>query len=206
MQFGTLPKRPEFEDYAARLVQRPAYTAAKAIDEALGQWQQHFESRQQALQHELQQCDGELDRLREQDRQAVREQSQWELEQKQLRQERQQLQALQQRFALVESRAVLETCRRDVQAQRDALVVRLGQAQSRPPASIERELARAERVQPPSMTRTVNCLQEDGYVERRPHETDGRQVVVSITESGRARYTYSNRQGESCGFAAHCRL
>ena len=34
------------------------------IDEALGQWQQHFESRQQALQHELQQCDGELDRLR----------------------------------------------------------------------------------------------------------------------------------------------
>ena len=38
--------------------------------------------------------------------------------QKQLRQERLQLQALQQRFALVESRAVLETCRRDVQAQR----------------------------------------------------------------------------------------
>ena len=37
MQFGTLPKRPEFEDYAARLVARPAYTAAKAIDEALGQ-------------------------------------------------------------------------------------------------------------------------------------------------------------------------
>lgn len=37
MQFGTLPKRPEFEDYAARLVARPAYSAAKAIDEALGQ-------------------------------------------------------------------------------------------------------------------------------------------------------------------------
>lgn len=115
------------------------------IDEALGQWQQHFESRQQALQHELQQCDGELDRLREQDRQAVREQSRLEQEEKQLRQERQQLQALRQRFALVESRAVLETCRRDVQAQRDALVVRLGQAQGRPPASIERELARVDR-------------------------------------------------------------
>ena len=28
----------------------------------------------------------------------------------------------------------------------------------------------------------------------------------SITESGRARYTYSNRHGESCGFAAHYRL
>lgn len=115
------------------------------IDEALGQWQQHFESRQQALQHELQHCDGELDRLREQDRQAVREQSQWELEQKHLRQESQQLQALQQRFALVKSREALEACRRDVQAQRDALVVRLGQAQSRSPASIERELARVNR-------------------------------------------------------------
>ena len=48
------------------------------------------------------------------------------------------------------------------------------------------DLARAERVQPPSMTRTVNCLESDGYVERRPHETDGRQVVVSITDAGRA--------------------
>ena len=48
------------------------------------------------------------------------------------------------------------------------------------------ELARAERVQPPSMTRTVNCLESDGHVVRRAHETDGRQVVVSITDEGRA--------------------
>ena len=48
------------------------------------------------------------------------------------------------------------------------------------------ELAAHERVQPPSMTRTVNCLEEDGYVARRPHETDGRQVLVTLTESGRA--------------------
>ena len=46
-------------------------------------------------------------------------------------------------------------------------------------------LARSERVQPPSMTRTVNCLVEDGYAVRRPHETDGRQVLVDITERGR---------------------
>lgn len=46
------------------------------------------------------------------------------------------------------------------------------------------DLARAERVQPPSMTRTVNCLEGDGYVARRPHETDGRQVVVSLTDPG----------------------
>ena len=48
------------------------------------------------------------------------------------------------------------------------------------------ELAAHERVQPPSMTRTVNCLESDGHVVRRAHETDGRQVVVSITDEGRA--------------------
>jgi DNA-binding MarR family transcriptional regulator len=47
------------------------------------------------------------------------------------------------------------------------------------------QLAAHERVQPPSMTRTVNCLVEDGYAVRRPHETDGRQVLVDLTEKGR---------------------
>lgn len=32
LQFGTLPARPEFQAYAARLRERPAYKAAKAID------------------------------------------------------------------------------------------------------------------------------------------------------------------------------
>jgi DNA-binding MarR family transcriptional regulator len=48
------------------------------------------------------------------------------------------------------------------------------------------ELAVRERVQPPSMTRTVGCLAEGGYVERRPSETDRRQVLVAITGRGRA--------------------
>ncbi len=48
------------------------------------------------------------------------------------------------------------------------------------------DLAARERVQPPSMTRTVNCLEEAGLVARRPHETDRRQVLVSISETGRA--------------------
>jgi DNA-binding MarR family transcriptional regulator len=47
------------------------------------------------------------------------------------------------------------------------------------------ELAAHERVQPPSMTRTVKCLDAEGYVTRRPHETDGRQVVVELSEKGR---------------------
>lgn len=46
------------------------------------------------------------------------------------------------------------------------------------------ELAALERVQPPSMTRTVNCLEEAGYVARRPHETDGRQIVVTLAGKG----------------------
>jgi DNA-binding MarR family transcriptional regulator len=47
------------------------------------------------------------------------------------------------------------------------------------------DLAAQERVQPPSMTRTVNALEEGGYVNRRAHETDGRQVVVVLSERGR---------------------
>src|ERR1700710_1372603 len=46
-------------------------------------------------------------------------------------------------------------------------------------------LAAHERVQPPSMTRTVNCLVDEGYAVRRPHATDGRQVLVDLTEKGR---------------------
>lgn len=47
------------------------------------------------------------------------------------------------------------------------------------------ELASFERVQPPSMTRAVRKLEEKGYVARRPHESDGRLVLVSLTEAGR---------------------
>jgi DNA-binding MarR family transcriptional regulator len=46
------------------------------------------------------------------------------------------------------------------------------------------QLAAEERVQPPSVTRTVNCLVDGGYVVRRPHETDGRQVVVALSAQG----------------------
>ena len=46
-------------------------------------------------------------------------------------------------------------------------------------------LAARERVQPPSMTRTVSCLVEEGYAVRRPSQTDGRQVLVDLTDQGR---------------------
>ena len=44
------------------------------------------------------------------------------------------------------------------------------------------ELAGVEKVKPPSMTRTVACLEEAGLVTRRPHPTDRRQVVVDLTD------------------------
>lgn len=48
------------------------------------------------------------------------------------------------------------------------------------------ELATYERVRPPSMTRTVTALESAGYVERRPHESDARLVMVHLTDQGRA--------------------
>ncbi len=64
------------------------------------------------------------------------------------------------------------------------------------------ELARAEKVQPPSMTRTVSCLEEGGYVTRRPHATDGRQVVVEITDLGRATLL-ADRERRDAWLAVH---
>jgi len=46
-------------------------------------------------------------------------------------------------------------------------------------------LAAQERVQPPSMSRTVDFLQEGGYVVRRSSDADRRQVIVAITDHGR---------------------
>ena len=51
-----------------------------------------------------------------------------------------------------------------------------------------RELADTERVQPPTMTKIVGKLEERGLVVRTPHPTDGRQVILSPTEKGRAVY------------------
>jgi DNA-binding MarR family transcriptional regulator len=49
-----------------------------------------------------------------------------------------------------------------------------------------RELADTERVQPPTMTKIVAKLEERGLVQRTPHPTDGRQVILAASEAGRA--------------------
>ena len=48
------------------------------------------------------------------------------------------------------------------------------------------ELAERERVSAPSMNRTVNCLQESGYITRTADESDGRKVQIALTDEGRA--------------------
>ena len=47
-------------------------------------------------------------------------------------------------------------------------------------------LAAREKVQPPSMTRVVASLAELGLVERSPHPTDGRQIIVNLSDAGQA--------------------
>ena len=46
------------------------------------------------------------------------------------------------------------------------------------------DLARAESVKPQSMGTTVAALEELGLVERKPHPTDGRQVLIALTAKG----------------------
>jgi|SRR5947207_11636924 len=53
-------------------------------------------------------------------------------------------------------------------------------------AMTPRELAEAERVRPPTMTRIVGKLEARGLVGRSPHPTDGRQVILAPTAAGRA--------------------
>ena len=59
------------------------------------------------------------------------------------------------------------------------------------------QLAAQERVQPPSMTRTVNCLVDDGYAVRRPSETDGRSTLVDISDKGRQVLLADRRRREA---------
>lgn len=46
------------------------------------------------------------------------------------------------------------------------------------------EIARDEGVKPQSMGTTIAALEERGYVERTPHPSDGRQMIVRLTAKG----------------------
>jgi DNA-binding MarR family transcriptional regulator len=48
------------------------------------------------------------------------------------------------------------------------------------------DLARAEAIKPQSMGTTIAALEEMGIVERQPHPTDGRQMIIELTAKGAA--------------------
>lgn len=47
-------------------------------------------------------------------------------------------------------------------------------------------IARTARVQPQTMSRTLERMERDGLVERTPHPADRRRRVVSVTPAGRS--------------------
>jgi DNA-binding MarR family transcriptional regulator len=61
-------------------------------------------------------------------------------------------------------------------------------------AMTPREIAVHEKVQPPSMTRTIALLEELGLVRREEHPTDRRQVLISLTDEGRAAVKETRRR------------
>jgi DNA-binding MarR family transcriptional regulator len=46
------------------------------------------------------------------------------------------------------------------------------------------DLARAEAMKPQSMSAILVGLEQEGFVERRPHPTDGRQILFAISQAG----------------------
>jgi DNA-binding MarR family transcriptional regulator len=59
------------------------------------------------------------------------------------------------------------------------------------------ELATHEKVRPPSMTRTIAALEGLGLVTRTGHPTDGRQVLVALSELGRAVVVETRRRRDA---------
>jgi DNA-binding MarR family transcriptional regulator len=61
-------------------------------------------------------------------------------------------------------------------------------------AMTPRDLAAHEKVQPPSMTRTIALLESLGLVARQEHPTDRRQVLITLTEDGQAAVKETRRR------------
>lgn len=55
-------------------------------------------------------------------------------------------------------------------------------------------LAEHEGMRPPSMTRIIHALGDLGFVAKEGHPEDGRQVVVTLTDAGRAEFRETRRR------------
>jgi DNA-binding MarR family transcriptional regulator len=63
--------------------------------------------------------------------------------------------------------------------------------------STPREIAAYERVQPPSMTRTLTALLDLGLVTRTEHPADRRQVLIAVTPEGAATVRETRRRRDA---------
>jgi DNA-binding MarR family transcriptional regulator len=59
------------------------------------------------------------------------------------------------------------------------------------------ELADHEKVQPPSMTRVISALVDSQLVRREPHPSDRRQVVLTVTGTGRELVNKARRRRDA---------
>jgi DNA-binding MarR family transcriptional regulator len=59
------------------------------------------------------------------------------------------------------------------------------------------DLAHAEHVRPQSMTQTINDLEADDLIARRPDPTDGRRTLISLTDRGRVTLEEDRRQRDT---------
>jgi DNA-binding MarR family transcriptional regulator len=75
-----------------------------------------------------------------------------------------------------------QTADGDLSATEGAVLGRLCREGSLTPG----DLARGEHVQPPSMSRIIERLEQRGLVARRPHPDDRRQVLIERTAEGAA--------------------
>ena len=68
------------------------------------------------------------------------------------------------------------------------------------------DLAAEEKVQPPSMTRTVTSLVSKGLVQRDAHLTDRRATMISLTDAGRTVIDETRRRREAWLHQRLCEL
>lgn len=74
-------------------------------------------------------------------------------------------------------------------AGQDQIMLALGRNEGMTAGQLASELG----VRPPTVTKTINRLQEQGFVERQASGTDGRQSHIFLTEKGRGALAAINR-------------
>src|SRR5690625_4290944 len=138
------------------------------INQALSQWQDYYDSQQQALKNEQTEIKNKYSKIRDQDTKLIRQQERYEHEQQQLEELNAELEQLAQVFALIPEGNLLEQRLQELQAQRDAALVRIDRAQERSVDDIQDELARIDNERK-EITQEKRHLDHNLYLELKQH-------------------------------------